>query len=411
MSKKAQHSIEKILGSYFNKKDISEYKKLLKSKPSKAKPVSSLSNLNKKQLSSEFPSGSEFHYRINLLITFAKDKLKEISFAEFLVHLANISIIQGEFNSTEQIIDTLSKMARGRNDLNSFYAHGLYLLATVYSRQAEWKKSISILNKAKRIFEKEKDFRGYVRCENLLGVIHLDYGKLLQAEKSFENCLSYLNITSDTNLMGMIEINLGVVNGMRGSYETAYNYFHRALIKFNKLKNIIRIIELRHNLALLHTQKHEYKLALGEIDQSILFANKLNYVSNLAISYLTKAFIYIQLNDLSLADAFSDKSLELSYKLDDRLSVADNFKLKGIIEREKENLVLSETHFLTSLRINEELENKLNYAETALELGILYKTMNKNSEAVHYLNVSLNYYKSIKHTEQISRIKSLLQEI
>ena len=276
MSNEAQHSIEKILGSYFNKKDISEYKKLLKGKPSKAEPVSSLSNLNKKQLSSELPSGSEFQYRINLLITFAKDKLTEISFAEFLVHLANVSIIQGEFSSTEQVIDTLSKLVKGRDDLNSFYAHGLYLLATVYSRQAEWKKSISILNKAKRLFEKEKDFRGYVRCENLLGVIHLDYGRLLKAEKFFENCLSYLNITSDTNLMGMIEINLGVVNGMKGSYEEAYNYFHRALIKFNKLKNIIRIIELRHNLALLHTQKHEYKLALGEIDQSILFANKLN---------------------------------------------------------------------------------------------------------------------------------------
>ena len=97
--------------------------------------------------------------------------------------------------------------------------------------------------------------------------------------------------------------------------------------------------------------------------------------------------------------------------MDDRLSVADNFKLKGIIEREKGNLVLAETHFLTSLRINEELENKLNYAETALELGILYKMMNKNSEAVHYLNASLNYYKSINHKEQISHIKSLLQEI
>jgi tetratricopeptide (TPR) repeat protein len=410
VTKEAQHSIEKILGGYFNKKEISEYNKLLKGKPSETDEVSSLSNLNKKQLSSTFPSGSEFHFKVNLLITFAREKLNDISFAEFLVHLANVSNIQGEFSSTEQIIDTLSKLVKQRDDLNSFHAHGLYLMATVYSRQAEWKKSITILNKAKRLFEKEKDFRGYVRCENLLGVINLDYGNLFKAEKHFENCLSYLNITSDTNLMGMIEINLGVVNGMKGSYEEAYNYFHRALVKFNKLKNIVRIIELRHNLALLHTQKHEYRLALGEIDQSIDFANKLNYISNLAISYLTKAFIYIQLNDLSLANAFSDKSLELSYKLDDRLSVADNFKLKGIIEREKGNLVLAETHFLTSIRINEELENKLNHAETSLELGILYKKMNRNAEAVHYLNSSLNYYKSIKHSEQISRIKDLLKD-
>ncbi len=409
MIKEAQHSIEKVLGSYFNRKEISEYKKLLKGKSSQADEISSLSNLDKKQLASPFPSGSEFHYKVNLLITFAKDKLSDASYAEFLVHLANLSIIQGEFTSAEQTIDSLSKVVKRRDDLNSFYAHGLYLLATVYSRQAEWKKSISILNRAKKLFEKEKDFRGYVRCENLLGVIHLDYGKLFKAEKHFENCLSYLNITRDTNLMGMIEINLGVVNGMKGSYEDSYNYFHRALIKFNKLKNIIRIVELRHNLALLHTQKHEYKQALGEIDQSIDFANKLNYISNLAISYLTKAFIYIQLNDLSLAEAFTKKSLELSYKLDDRLSVADNFKLKGIIEREKGNLALAETYFLTSLRINEELENRLNYAETSLELGILYKKMDRKEEATRYFTSSLNFYKSIKHTEQIDLIKELIQ--
>ncbi len=409
MTKEAHNSIEKILGSYFSKKEISEYGQLLKGKPSEGDEVSSLSNFNKKQLTSSLPSGSEFHYKVNLLITFAKDKLKDASYAEFLVHLANLAIIQGEFSSAEQTIDSLSKAAKKRDDLNSFYAHGLYLLATVYSRQAEWKKSISILNRAKKLFEKDKDFRGYVRCENLLGVIHLDYGKLFKAEKHFENCLSYLNITSDTSLMGMIEINLGVVNGMKGTYEEAYNYFHRALIKFNRLKNILRIVELRHNLALLHTQKHEYKQALGEIDQSIDFANKLNYVSNLAISYLTKAFIYIQLNDLTLASAFTEKSLELSYKLDDRLSIADNFKLKGIIEREKGNLVLSETHLLTSLRINEELENRLNYAETALEIGILYKRMDRKEEAARYFNLSLNFYKSIKHTEQIDIIKDLIQ--
>ncbi len=403
--------MEKILGSYFNKKEISEYKKLLQGKPSQADEISSLSNLNKKQLASPLLSGSEFHYKVNLLITFAKHKLKDASYAEFLVHLADLSVIQGEYTSAEQTLDSLSKVAKNRDDLNSFYAHGLYLLATVYSRQAEWKKSITILNRAKKLFEKEKDFRGYVRCENLLGVINLDYGNLFKAEKHFENCLSYLNITSDTNLIGMIEINLGVVNGMKGTYEEAYNYFHRALIKFNKLKNIVRIVELRHNLALLHTQKQEFKQALGEIDQSIEFANKLSYISNLAISYLTKAFIYIQLNDLSLAEAFTEKSLELSYKLDDRLSVADNFKLKGIIEREKGNLALAETHFLTSLRINEELENRLNSAETSLELGILYKKMDRKGDAERCFNSSLNYYKSIKHTEQINLIKELTESL
>lgn len=262
-----------------------------------------------------------------------------------------------------------------------------------------------------KLFEIQKDFRGYVRCENLLGVIHLDYGKLDKAEKHFENCLSHLNINNDTNLMGMIEINLGIVNGMKGIYEAAYNYFHRALIKYNKLQNFIRIVELRHNLALLHIDKREYRPALEEIDHSIALAARLNYVSNLAISYLTKALIYIQLNDLALANAFSDKSLELCYKLNDRLSVADNFKLKGIIEREKGNFKLAETHLLTSLRINEELSNRLNYAETAVELGILYTNKKMIIQARKYLEAALNYYKQINHKDRMKYIRELLASL
>lgn len=411
MNKEAQNSIEKILGSYFSKKEISEYKKLLKIKPSEANLVSSLSNINKKQLSQTSSPSSEFQHSINILITLAIDNLEETNFYDFILQLSDVAIVNGEYQSAIELLQYLIKSVSKKEYLISFHSHGLYLLAKVYSRLSEWSKSISALNKAKRLFEKQKDFRGYVRCENLLGVIHLDYGKLDKAEKYFENCLSYLDISNDTNLMGMIEINLGVVNGMMGAYEESYNYFHRALVKFNKLKNILRIIELRHNLGLLHTNRGEYKLALAEIDQSINFANKINYISNLTISYLTKAFIYIQLNDLALANAFSDKSLELSYKLNDRLSVADNLKLKGIIERQSNNFSKAEIYFQTSLRINDELENKLNHAETSVELGILYKQMGKEEAALISFNSALNYYKSIKHNQEIERIQEFLKNL
>ena len=411
MIKEAQHTIEKILESYFSKREISEYKVSLAKKSKSADLVSSLNNLNKKQLTKESTLGSEFTYAADLLITFAKERLDEITFIEFLIHISNTSIIQAEFNFAINVLNYLLGVTDNKKELIAFEAHAQYLLATVYSRLNDWQKSINHLKKAKTLFEKQKDFKGFVRCENLLGIINLEYGKLNKAQKNFENCLSHINSKNDSSLMGTIEINLGIINGMRGEYEESYNYFHRALIKFNKLKNLVRIIELRHNLGLLHTHRKEYKLALSEIDQSISLASQLNYASNLVISYLAKAFVLIKLNDFLLADAFSDKSLELSYQINDQLSVADNFKIKGIIEREKGNLRLSENHLLTSLRINEELENQLNYAETSIELGILYKKIGDTNSAKKYLASALKYYKSIKHTEEITYIQDLLQDL
>ena len=93
------------------------------------------------------------------------------------------------------------------------------------------------------------------------------------------------------------------------------------------------------------------------------------------------------------------------------LSVADNLKLKGIIDRESNNFSQAEIYFQTSLRINDELENKLNHAETSVELGVLYKQMGKVETALISFNSALNYYKSIKHNEEIERIQKFLQDL
>ena len=215
----------------------------------------------------------------------------------------------------------------------------------------------------------------------MLGSMYGDIGSIKKAKECFENSLSFLNPQTDIALIGMIETNIGILNSIRGDYDDSLLYFQRALIKYEQIKDLMRMSQLRHNLGMLHTQKGEYEAALREFDLSISISIKAGFLPNLVLSYLSKSYIYAKSNDLPLASAFADKSFELSRKLNDRLSIADIYKIKGIIERKLKHYDLSENYLLTSLRLNIELENILNQAETLSELGDLYIEVNKKEEA------------------------------
>lgn len=403
--------IDKLLQSYFEPELISEYKKMLALNSVPKRPFkSSLNKPTKNQLDSEIAPSRNYHTNINFLITFAESKLENQKFIELLQYLGEISISQGELGTAAEIYNHVLNIIKDDPKQENVTAHSLLALGDIESRQAEWEKSISFINKANKLFEKQKDYKGSFRCENLLGTIAGDRGDLKKANKHFEKSFTYLRKKKDDALIGMLEINLGILNNIQGDYDSAFMYYQRALIKFEQLQDFRRITEVRHNLGMLFTEKQEFQAALSEFDLSISSALKAGYLPTLALSYLSKAFIYTQLEDYPLANAFADKAMEICFKLNDRLSIADIYKIKGIIERKVKNYKGAENYLLSSLRINEELENILNQAETTYELGILYLELKKRNEAVKHLNFALAYYKKQKASNMVNKIQTLLSQ-
>lgn len=403
--------IDKLLQSYFQPEQISEYKKMLAKNSVPKRPFkSSLNKPTKNQLDSEIAPTRNYHANVNFLITFAESKLGDQKFIELLLYLGEISISQGELGTAAEIYNHVLNLIKDDSRQENVMAHSLLALGDISSRQAEWEKSISFITKANKLFEKQKDYKGSFRCENLLGTIAGDRGDLKKANRHFEKSFTYLRKKKDDALIGMLEINLGILNNIQGDYDSAFMYYQRALIKFEQLQDFRRITEVRHNLGMLFTEKQEFQAALSEFDLSISSALKAGYLPTLALSYLSKAFIYTQLEDYPLANAFADKAMEICFKLNDRLSIADIYKIKGIIERKVKNYKGSENYLLSSLRINEELENILNQAETSYELGVLYFETGKKDEAHMHLKFALEYYKKQKASSMISKIQLLLSE-
>jgi tetratricopeptide (TPR) repeat protein len=376
--------IEKILVPYFSTDEINEIKKIL-------------SVTDEKQLVSRA--------QIDLLITYAENKLSQNKLIQFLITLGETVKSSGEYDVALSIFDSLVRTTGNESKLSNIKINCYLAIADIYEKQAYWKESLALVRKAKHAFRLKKDDKGIAFCENFLGTIYGERGNIKKAKSYFEMSLSFLNPAKDKALFGMLEINLGIINNIQGNFDEAFTCFRRALVIFEQTHDINRIAELRHNLGMLFTQKGDYNSALSEFDKSIALSTELGYLSKLGIAYLSKAFIFTQLKDYPLASVFANMAMEICSKLNDRLSMADIYKIQGIIERNLSNYKLSENYFLTSLRLNQDLSNSLNKAETLYELGKLYVDMNQKNMGLEVFKSSLEYFRNINSAGMVRKLK------
>lgn len=345
---------------------------------------------------------------IDRVITLTEKKLTSKKHLHLLLNLAKLSLNRGELFLSADIYSQVLFRTTKTDEMESESAYALKGLGEVASYQAKWTESFSYVRKAKKIFEKNEDFKGVASCENILGTFYAERGVLDSAKDFFESALSKLEGKKSKNLDAMILVNLGILNNMIGDTSEAEKNYRKALKKFEAAKDFKRLADTHHNLGMLFTKLSDFKSALSEFNLSVEISSEDKNLLTLAISYLGKAYVYAEMNELELASDFIEKGMELSNQLNDRLTIADVYKVKGIIEKKYKHYDLSESYLLTSLRINGELGNKLNHSETSYELGLLYFEINQPQTAVKYLTNALKYFKKIKAKPEIAKIESLL---
>jgi tetratricopeptide (TPR) repeat protein len=402
-------NLEKILAVYFDKQFISEYKKSFQKKKT-AQTISPEQERNQEQLSTKIQFSGDYQSRIDLIITLAQDQLDTIKFIEFLLHLGEFTISQGEFGTALLIYGRALDQASSP-ELESFSAYANLAIGDLYSRQADWNNSLPFITKASELFERQKDYKGMARCENLLGTVYGDLGDINQAQYHFEKSLTHLEPKKDDIMIGMLELNLGVLYVLQGHYDTALSYYHRALIKFEQVQDVRRIAEAKNDLGLLYTHKGEYDNAFLEYDKSIAISLNINYLYALGVSYLSKGYIFAQTGDYVLASAFTDKAMDIAYKINDRLSIADIYKIKGVIDRNQKKYETAENYFRTSIRINRELENILNEAEACYEFGLLFIETGDIPAAREQLNSALNNYTKMNSSVLIEKVNKVIRTL
>ena len=393
--------IENVLKGYFGPNDMLDLKNTLqvqkydeKNQPHDCEEVSTIGvNYSASALHREL---------INCVIPLAAKRISQTQFVKLLSELSELTINHGEFELAAEINEEIIIKVSGSDALSLSKAQAYLDLAKIAQRKAFWSESTDFVNKSVEIFKAKNNANGLARCENMLGTIFGEQGKILEAKLHFLNALNYLNDSEDLSFVAMLENNLGILESIQGNYANAKWNIKNALQKWLSLNEYLKAARAHHNLGMLYTKQKNYYAALVEFDSSISISNQHNYLSNGAIGYISKAYVYSLLKNIDLADAFSDKALELSCYINDPLTIAEVYKIKGMIQEELKNIELSIEMMENSFRINNDFDNQLNEAEANWELNRLYRKLEKPDIAEEKKSAAIGYYDLIKAQSYIN---------
>jgi tetratricopeptide (TPR) repeat protein len=342
--------------------------------------------------------------KIDRSITLSEKLLQQDNFNEFLLDLGRLCLSGGRLNLSNEIF----RKVKTHSSKPLHKAESLLGLADVFSRRADWQKSLRTIETAGFFYRELNDKSGQAYCENLLGSIYGELGDLSKAKDCFLNSQFLLNPVKDLELVANLDMNLGIIENIKGKKDESIKYLTKALKGYEKLGNNRRIAETRHNLGMVYLQSGDYDSALESFDEGIKIAKEGRLMSILCVIYLAKSQILVEKNDIYNAAEFADKALEISNATDDKLTSADIYRVKGIIEKNRKNYNDAETYLLNSLRMNKSLKNKRNLAETAFELGLLNADIGNENEKTVWLQKALGYYSEMDATDKVKMIEELL---
>jgi len=396
--------LDLLLKQYFAEEDLNQMN--LKKSPQREdnnRISEKINDFYRNQLDLNTDSFSE-RIKIDRTITFSEKQLNPDKFCEFMLDLGRLCISNGKLNLATQIFKKINKSSKKI----LFKAESMLELANVFSRRADWTRSLRAVSDAETIYKKNNDSPGIAKCYNLLGSIYGERGDIEKAKNYFLESLSLVNTEIDSEMAANLNTNLGIIDNIQGNTDDAVKQLKNALIIYNKLGNQKRMAEVNCNIGMAHFESGDYDTALEAFDEGIDIAINCRFISILCLIYLSKSQVLIEKDDISSAALFVDKAFEISHNVDDKLTLADIYKVKGIIERHSKNYKLSERYLLDSLRINESLKSQMNIAETSLELAILYEEIENSKDKNSYLGTALDYYKQIDASQKVNEIENML---
>lgn len=243
---------------------------------------------------------------------------------------------------------------------------------------------------------------------------------------------------------------LGDANRLKGNYETAFDYYFKALKKAEEQNNLKKIgtsscdigdtydaiddrknAEVFYNKCIGYLEEYGRDLQLGiayfnagdnllkqhNLDSALLFFNnaseifnKEQYKAGQAYSIGNIGLTYAQQNKNELAEKKLRQAIEMLKKLGDFYGISSYLIHIADIYIEKEELWLA----LEYANLAHEHATRMSYKEqikdASLRLSEIYDAMNKSGQAFDYLKTYITYRDSLKNESIISKMAEMRRE-
>jgi len=270
--------------------------------------------------------------------------------------------------------------------------------------------AIQAANDGIELYSSIKDDYGVATCNNTIGNVHLNLGKLDVAENYFKSNYNNREKLGITKIVAAACNNLGLIASKRSDFKSATTYYLESLKIKDSLGDTKAVAKTYNNLGLLHAQQDDGKNALRYYEKALEIDIAINDKKGEGVAYNNIGNLYFQLDkNYEKAIETHEKALKIRQEIGDKHGIGSSLNNLGTIynilaDSAKRNnnqselnkyLQLSGEYLTNALKMRREI-NDLNGIASALNnLGSLMILRGKVDAGIAYCKEAYEIGKKI----------------
>jgi putative nucleotidyltransferase with HDIG domain len=221
---------------------------------------------------------------------------------------------------------------------------------------------------------------------NALAGFDFEGGRIEAAREQFYRALELGNASAE--LRGRTEQNLGILANIQGRLAEAVAHYQRSLAAFESSGEERGCAIAYHNLGMVSADGELWDDADRYFSRTLDIARSIGDVHLQGLGLLNHAEVHLARQHYDLARSNAEDALAIFDRLGSRLDKADAYKVLGRIFRETGRNALAESRLRMAVDLAVSTGSILSEAEASRELALLYQNMERNQEALRYLNAA-----------------------
>ncbi len=275
---------------------------------------------------------------------------------------------------------------------DSFYGDNLYNLGDSCYYKEKFNYAIHFYKLAANAFTIASDTLGITKSFNDVGLSYRKLGKLDSARIYYKKAFFLDSIRKDTFLLIGRLRNIGITYNYEGNHVQSIEYYTRSLELAQNTKSKETIAAIHNSLGNLYNDQERYALALDHYKESLTLYLQISKPVKLALVYNNIGNVNTAMGNYDKALFYHKSSLEIKKNLKNQEAIAYSLHNIGVVYRFQKNYLLSEQSLQEAYKIRTKIKDIRNSAVTTNTIARLYLDMDREQEALPYLNIAKEFF-------------------
>ena len=221
---------------------------------------------------------------------------------------------------------------------------------------------------------------------NTMGGLALRTGALEEARDYFHQALERGGKARE--LLARVEQNLGILANIKGQLVDAVRHYERAVEAYRATNDEHGSATAYVNLGIAHTDLRQYDWADSYFSKSFEIAERAGDVYLQGMCLVNHAEAYFMRERYDQARRMAEAALAIFDQLDSRADKSEAYKIIGMVYRDTGRPALGESRLRSAIELAVSAGSLLNEAEAVRELALLMQLMGRNQDALALLNTA-----------------------